>query len=390
MAKTREERSAERRAKAEASGSIFAALAEGSRRARTMSEVESFRAVRTGITSFNRASAIGGAPLSCVWVVHGPSHGGKTTFLVDLICSFQRVGGVACMIDVEQAANTRGWLDQLGVDLERCLYVGRTRPEEAVEPLTYEEVVEEVRRVRRRFRDLRVEKRVPWGTPLLIVVDSVSKMVPSGFLERLEKDGNLRSGVGREQANLNAAWMLEVGAEIGSDDVIVALVAHEYEKATASSWVGGYKVRGGDAMIYDSMMVVRSVFAGQVYDAASDGAPAVGKRHRLKITKNKHGPPFREACFYTASGDGEVSAGFDRGREAVTEALVRGVMEGPDPSKRGFSLTLGTKLKWGRRALTLKQVLRDGSLVEELRESLDGSAREENRKVVGKGGGDGE
>lgn len=385
---TREERSAERRKKAGGAASIYSALAEGSKRARVMDQVETFRAVRTGITSFNRASAIGGAPLSCLWVVHGPSGGGKTTFLVDLICSFQRAGGLACMVDVEQAADTRGWLGSLGVDLASCLYVGRTRPEENVDPLTYEDVVEEVRRVRKKFREVRQSGMVPWGTPLLIVVDSVSKMVPAGFLDRLEKDGNLRSGVGREQANLNAAWMLEVGAEIGSDDVIVALVAHEYEKTGTSAWTSGYKVRGGDAVIYDSMMVVRSVFAGQVFDSTSDGAPAVGKRHRLKVVKNKHGPPFREACFYTSSGDGMVPMGFDRGREAATEGLVRGLIEGPDPRKRGFSLTLGTKLKWGRRAMTLKQLLGDASAVEELREELDAKASEENRRVSGKGGGD--
>lgn len=383
---SREGRSAGRRVAAAGKGDVYKLLAEGSTRARKMSAVETFKAVRTPLTGFNRSTSIGGAPLSCLWTVHGPSGGGKTSFLVSVMSAFQKVGGIVMFVDVEQAADkgdaeSAGWFESLGVDVERVLYVGRTSPKEEVEPLTYEAVRDEIRRTWRRFREMRKEGQIAWGTPLLIVVDSVSKMVPAGYLKKTAKEESGRAGVGREQALLNTEWMLEIGAEIGSDDVIIALIAHEYADQGANAWTSGYKVRGGDAIIFDSMMQIRSTFAGQTYDSTSEGAPAVGKRHRIKVMKNKHGPPFRESCFYTSSGDGVVPMGFDLAREAVHEGLARELLtDGPKLTK--LSITLGTKFKWGRRAMTFKQLAADASALAELRDELDSTASKHGGRIV--------
>jgi hypothetical protein len=119
----------------------------------------------------------------------------------------------------------------------------------------------------------------------------------------------------------------------------------------SSAWTPDYKVRGGNALVYDSMMQVRIQFAGQVRDYSAEGSPVVGKRHRVKILKNKHGKPFGQTVFYSATGEGLCPIGFDTVREVLHEAVDRGIVAGPnDPGK----MTAGTKFEWEGEAFDLK------------------------------------
>lgn len=376
MAKsTRESRSVARRAAAFTMADVYAALAEGSPRARVASKVQRFSFVPTRMPGFNHAAGIGGLPFGCVSVVFGPSKGGKTTLTAEWIVSVQLAGGIVAFIDVEQSGDTKGWLSALGIDIEQCLYIGRTNPEENADPLTYEEVRQEVRKLRARHRQLRNENKIPWGTPLLIVVDSVSRMAPAKYLKRVKKtdeDSQGRAGVGRDQANMNAEWMLELGADIGSDDVHVALIAHEYQAGVSKNGWTEYKMRGGDSLIYDSMLQIRVTFAGLVYDHTAEDAPEVGKRHTVTIKKSKFGPEFRKATFYTATGEGLAPKGFDKARELVHLGITRGVIKGPTvEGQRANGLTLGSKLMLGKDGFTLKKVILDADLREHIAGALD-------------------
>lgn len=365
----RRKKAAEKTRRHQDQADALISLAEGSKRARMMSEVGAFRAVPTIFTGFNRASTVGGAPLSCLYLVHGPSGDGKTTWLLGLIVSFQAIGGLCAFIDAEMSADTHRWFRQIGVDPSRCVYVGRTG-EEDVPPLTYEEVVDEVDGLIARYKAGKKDGRIAPGTPLIIVVDSISRMVPAALMKRLQKDGPaaLRSGFGREQANMNKVWLAELGTKIGDDDILFAVIAHELE-TDGNQWTPDYKVRGGGALIYDTMMRVRVTFAGQVRDLADKSSSMVGKRHSAILLKNKHGSPYEKFTFYTSNGKGLAPAGLDPVREIVHEALFRGRLEGPDPK----NLTTGSRLKWKGRKMTLKQLFREDhvEVVREIARELD-------------------
>lgn len=352
---------------------LYIDLADRTERGRRMSEVEAFRSVPTILRSFNRATTVGGAPLSCVWLIHGPSMGGKTAFVCALIRSFQRIGGLTAFIDAELAADTGKWFRQLGVDGTQCHYIGRTGSKgKKSKPLTYEEIVEEVSGLIDWYQAGKAEGTIPAGTPFLITVDSLSKMVPKKTLEKLSKEGGsaVGSGVGRLQAALNAAWLISLGPRVGDDDIIFAAIAHEYEEAggkKGGGWAPAYKVRGGNAPIFDSMMQLRVTFAGQVKDLSADGSPMVGKRHRVRVLKNKHGPAFAEATFYTSNGAGVCSMGFDRPREILHEAITRGVIEGA----KDIKLTLGTPVVIGGQKFQVKQFYTGNEKAEEALATLE-------------------
>lgn len=370
---TRAERSEQRQAEAAGRLEVFTELIGDSKRAIAMSDVDAFQAIRTGITSFNRATTVGGAPLSCVYLVHGPSQSGKTTFLLSMIESFVRAGGLAAFVDAEMAADTKRWFRQLGVDPSKVLYIGRTNVETRdadLGYLSYEEIVEEVDEFIERYRKAKREGRIGPRTPLLIIIDSISRMVPKSLLKSLAKDGGdaLRSGIGRIQAQMNSAWLAELGVKVGDEPILLGVIAHEMEAQGAGKYEPDYKVKGGTSIVFDAMMRIRLVHAGRIYDAAAEDAEVVGKRHRITIMKNKHGPDFQTATFYTSNGAGIAPAGFDRTREVVHEAIERGLLEGPDPKK---GLTLGARLSRGAKKFTLKQLFADPDYLAELAEALD-------------------
>lgn len=375
----RRKKTAARTHKHQTRADILVALAGDSKRARPMSEVGAFRAVPTDLTSLNRAATVGGVPISCTWLIHGPSGGGKTALLIAMMKAFVKAGGLAAFIDAEMSADTRRWIRQLGLDTQSVLYVGRTG-EEDTEPLTYEVVVDEVDGIMGRYK---LGKREGWiapGTPLIVGVDSISRMVPAGLMKRMAKDGAkaLRSGYGREQANMNKVWLAELGTKVGDDDILFAVIAHELEKESKNAWSADYKVRGGAALIYDAMMQVRVEFAGQVRDLAKEkdgpSTPAVGKRHSALLLKNKHGPAFSRATFYTSNGQGLAPVGFDRVREVLHEAIQRGIVEGPEPKE----MTAGSRFKWKGRTMTLKQFYKKP----ELAEVIDLIARELDADLI--------
>lgn len=372
----------------ESLAAIYSQLAGTSSRMRLMDRVVPFSAVTTRYTGFNRATGIGGHPLSGVAIFHGPSAGGKTALLMEIVRSVQEVGGPAMFVDAEEAAETKTWFRALGVRPDRCLYLGRVAPEEVVnkkvEPLTFELVVDEVKGFIDRFRTLRREKKLPMNTPAIIGVDSLSKLIPKRFLDQFNDDGGeaLGKGVGRLQAQLNTAWLLALGPLIGDDNIAFVGIAHEYEQAGNGFTGGAPKIRGGDAQIYDSMLVARVSFAGRVTDAAEakkeDGesaerAPMVGKCHRVVISKNKHAAVREMAYFYTSNGTGLAPLGADLIREMVHEGLLAGVFEGPKTSGKGAvpKLTSGSVIGWGKgKSATLARLYRNDKLAADLREMV--------------------
>jgi len=352
---------------------LLVELAGKSERARLMSEVEGFRAIPTSMTSFNRATKVGGAPLSCVWLVHGPSGGGKTALICELLNATRRARGLGTYVDAELAADTRKWFRRLGVDAKGCLYIGRTGDKaKKPTPLTYEETVSEVDGVLDRFQEGKAKGRIPAQTPLFIAIDSISKLVPEKLLKEITKEGGeaLRSGVGRLQAMMNTAWLLGLGPRIGDDNIIFLVIAHEGQPKQVHGGGETYDIRGGNALVYDAMVQVRVTFSGLVRDLSDEGAPPTGKRHRAQVLKNKHGISFDSATFYTSNGKGLAPVGFDRPREILTEALVRKFIEGPSAERGAPKMTSGTRFEFRSGASFKLSDFYDASK-EAAREALD-------------------
>ena len=331
-------------------------IAKDVERARLMSEVENFSAVPLDHPGLARAFQVGGAPVGCVWVVHGPTGSGKTLLIARLMRCFQAHDAVPVYVDAEMIADVRVWFSKLGVDGEKCLYIGRQKKdEERGKALSYEQTVSSIDKVIANYQANRD------GKPLLIAVDSIDRLVPEAFIEAMEKDGGdaLRSGVGRTKANMNAAWLRGLGPRVCDDDIAFIVIAHEGENKGAKPWEKAWYVKGGGELLFEAGVQVRVNFAGLVKERVGGKEDVeVGKRHRITVIKNKMGRCNEKTYLFTSNGVGLAPAGFDVPRELVTEALSLGVLEGPGEQT---DLTPAARLVLGDKKFRLRDCYGDNA-----------------------------
>lgn len=293
--------------------------------------LQPIRYLPTIFSSFNRASVIGGAPIRCTYVVHGKAGGGKTAFAVGLVNSFTRLGHFAGYIDAEHAVDKK-WFLQLGADPEAILFE---------QPDTFEETIALVDKWTLNFKKGKAEGHIPQDKAFIIVVDTIHKLVPKRELAQLLASGpsdtknekkiteNIDKGWGRLRANLISVWIDKMTPIVGKNDIAFVMLAHEHELQTqGGNWNDPeYKVKGGQALLFEAMVRVRVTPGSPVmYQTKNGGKIEVGHTSNFTVEKNKVGYPHEAGVFFTSNGKGPAPIGFDLAREAFTEGVRRGVI----------------------------------------------------------------
>ena len=265
--------------------------------------------IPTDFVGFNRATRIGGVPVSCVMMVYGPSQGGKTAFMLGLVKSFQQRGHLACYIDAEHTLDVP-WAVSCGIDPS----LPYDRPD------TYEITRTKVNRMIKNFISGRDKGHYHPSKALLIVVDSLNKLVPESEANKkeLKKAYPLR-------ALFNTIWLDQITPIIHKYPILFALVAHEKEKMDTGQWEDAKKHKGGSALYYDSSMVInistRKVIRQE--DKKTKRKVEVGILHEGKVEKNKLGVCHETFQFIMSTGRGAQPIGFDTIREVMEEAKLR-------------------------------------------------------------------
>ena len=334
------------------------------------------RLVRTVFPGFNRAivggstTRPGGFPLGATAIVSGPTTGGKSTLIAGLARSFQMANGIAHYIDAEFALDL-AWFHQLGTPLD--MYVGKRQDlVKKPPPMYYEDVVREVDRAIETYAEQKTNH--PDFGPMLIVVDSLKKLIPKRVARKINREKDIRgAALGREQAGMNTEWVVSLGPKIADHEIAVIFIQHERDGER-----GGHEIKGGHGIQLDATAILRCEFASRAYDLAKaksddgervvDTRPATSKRHRVTVLKTKVGAQTfgddSKFCFYVGTGKGLCPVGWDRPRELLEEAAFRGLV-GLE-WKWGMPLTSGTRFKMGRQSRTLKQLYTQPGLVDEL------------------------
>lgn len=76
--------------------------------------------VSTGVCSLDAASGVGGIPTGRIVIHHGGQSTGKTTAALHMLAEVQRLGGVGCLIDVEQKADF-DYAATIGVNIDELV-----------------------------------------------------------------------------------------------------------------------------------------------------------------------------------------------------------------------------------------------------------------------------
>ncbi len=281
-------------------------------------DVEAPMVLRTRVTSLNRATRIGGISGGMLGILHGPSQGGKTLLLSELLRAVAGTGGLGLFVDAECRGVDLRWFEAVCGSIAEIVYY---------KPRTFEEFVNRAQAFRAAFREAKDAGELPEGAMLGLAVDSLNRLCPEDELEELMKKGAVAGRKYPLRAMLISAWLDSVVPSLARDEV-VACVLREGENLDAMPGQRKWKVKGGRAPGYDSGWTLRVTAASKVKIRRGEKEKdlVIGERHEIEVVKNSMGPKAGEvAQFYSSVGAADgAPLGLDVPREVRDEAIARG------------------------------------------------------------------
>jgi len=198
----------------------------------------------------------GGIACGRITELQGLEQSGKSLVSAHMLASTQKRGGVAVLIDTETALNY-DFFEAVGLDFRRMVYVNENKVEQIFTAI--EKIIETVRKSDK-------DKLV------CIVVDSLSAATTESEAESDHK----KEGY-------------------ATDKIALVFTNQLRQKLNAMPFGDQYTTSGGKALGYHASTRIRFKIAGSIKNKNKD---VIGVKVKARITKNRLGPPHREAVFY--------------------------------------------------------------------------------------------
>jgi recombination protein RecA len=215
----------------------------------------------------------GGLPVGKMVEFNGLEGTGKSLLSAHVVADTQKKGGIAVVIDTENAAAPDFW-KSLGVDLSKLLYVQC----ETVEDI-FEKMEQMIGIVRKSNKD-----RI-----LTIIVDSVAA---ASTKVELESDHG-KDGYATGKSIIISKAMRKITTMIGRQKVLTVFTNQLRQNINAMAFGDKYVVSGGKSLAYHCSVRVRLNNTGKL----KKGEEVIGNECKAVVVKNRMGPPQRQASF---------------------------------------------------------------------------------------------
>ncbi len=289
--------------------------------------LDAVRAVPTIFPDFNRKTRVGGLPVRRQTTVHGPTHGGKTAFVMGLVRSFIEQDHAAKYIDAEHTLGKEFAVQLVGRLLEASPNFFALRPK------NYEDTITEVDEFIKLIAGMRKDDP---SIASIVVVDSINKLTPKRELKQLLEDkqhgDNINKGLGRARAGINQSWIDHLTPQLAAADCAMVMIAQERKEADPDPWAKKEdltKIKGGDALAYEASLRIQVSKGTALYETPGDWkTDTVGFKHVVKIWKSKVGHldgKFTECIFHMSNGK-MTPEGFDTPRDVIMVAKDMGII----------------------------------------------------------------
>ncbi len=215
----------------------------------------------------------GGLPVGKMVEFNGLEGTGKSLLSAHVVADTQKKGGVAVVIDTENAAAPEFWRS-LGVDLSKLLYV---------QCETVEDIFAQMERM------IAIVRKSNKDRILTIIVDSVAA---ASTKVELESDHG-KDGYATGKSIIISKAMRKITTMIGRQKVLTVFTNQLRQNLNAMAFGDKYVVSGGKALAYHCSVRVRLNNTGKL----KRGEEIIGNECKAVVVKNRMGPPQRQAAF---------------------------------------------------------------------------------------------